>query len=379
MAGKKTWDWEIGNRKAKNNVWNANKGGVGLVHGPQSGSYANAVKRNIGQNSKSLKPAPSVVLRGNEICNSFSMQTSIFGQVRNVRIIPNLFVLLREEGFNDIQVRYVGGDWVYVAFESEVACSKFKKSTGLVVGVSLDRDISDLSGDSDDDEFLEKDIEEEGTPLCSKKNVEKEDGEVGEVSSEEEYTIHGELGAGFVDRKGRFFPTSNIKNGAFTGAHQPESNLVAGTPETVIPSTKDDHFQAASSHVVPVIVPFTVAVAPLSSVFLEISGAGSAGVVHRFAVEPPVVVAEHCPSDSLSQPPSFRRDSKGPNSSNSRSTSSHGSSKLLKKRVLAEVDDIEGIMKQYFEMGGLLGYDMENSKNKVRQILSNIGVIQVDQ
>lgn len=43
------------------------------------------------------------------------------------------------------------------------------------------------------------------------------------------------------------------------------------------------------------------------------------------------------------------------------------------------VDDIKDVLKQYFEMGGLLGYDMESNKEWVRKILSSIGVVQVDQ
>lgn len=34
-------------------------------------------------------------------------------------------------------------------------------------------------------------------------------------------------------------------------------------------------------------------------------------------------------------------------------------------------------MNQYVEMGRLLGYDMEGNKDKVKQILGSIGVIQV--
>nr|KAJ0219586.1 hypothetical protein LSAT_V11C300119750 [Lactuca sativa] len=71
--------------------------------------------------------------------------------------------------------------------------------------------------------------------------------------------------------------------------------------------------------------------------------------------------------ESLSQPLGFRRDV-GMDHGNSKikcnSAGSHGSSRLLKKPVLADIEDISKIMKQYVEMGKLLGYDMEGNKDK---------------
>lgn len=43
------------------------------------------------------------------------------------------------------------------------------------------------------------------------------------------------------------------------------------------------------------------------------------------------------------------------------------------------IKDIVDIMKQYVEMGGLLGYDTKGNKDKIREILASIVVIQVDQ
>lgn len=62
-----------------------------------------------------------------------------------------------------------------------------------------------------------------------------------------------------------------------------------------------------------------------------------------------------------------------------RSSNSHGFSKFLKKRAPISVDNIYNVMAQYFQMGNLLGYDMDGNKEKVRQFFLSIGVIQVDQ
>lgn len=92
--------------------------------------------------------------------------------------------------------------------------------------------------------------------------------------------------------------------------------------------------------------------------------------------------------DSQSQPPGFRRSypvgaGKLINlhkvAFKSNSSSSNRSSTLLKKRFHVDVVDIFDVMSQYFELGTLLGYDMNGNKERVRQILSSVGVIQVDQ
>ncbi|KAL4585631.1 hypothetical protein LXL04_010254 [Taraxacum kok-saghyz] len=56
---------------------------------------------------------------------------SIFAKVRYVKTILNMLILLREEGFTDVTVRYVGGDWIYITFETDDLCAKFKKAVGV--------------------------------------------------------------------------------------------------------------------------------------------------------------------------------------------------------------------------------------------------------
>lgn len=47
------------------------------------------------------------------------------------------------------------------------------------------------------------------------------------------------------------------------------------------------------------------------------------------------------------------------------SWNSNGSSNLLKKRVSTNVNHTTDMMKQYIEMGGLLGYDMEANRESL--------------
>ncbi|CAH1433075.1 unnamed protein product [Lactuca virosa] len=92
------------------------------------GSFANVMRGGIVQNNNLNG---SLVLEGKEISNDLALKPSVFCQVKNVKLIPKLLVLLKEEGFHEIQLRYLGGDWVYVVFDSELVCSKSKKVAAL--------------------------------------------------------------------------------------------------------------------------------------------------------------------------------------------------------------------------------------------------------
>ncbi|CAH1454415.1 unnamed protein product [Lactuca virosa] len=77
----------------------------------QKVTYANAVKGGIVKPNKAEK---SIILEGKDIINDLAVKPSVFCQVRSVRLIPKLLVLLKEEGFHDLQIKYLGGDWVPV-------------------------------------------------------------------------------------------------------------------------------------------------------------------------------------------------------------------------------------------------------------------------
>lgn len=74
--------------------------------------------------------------------------------------------------------------------------------------------------------------------------------------------------------------------------------------------------------------------------------------------------------ESISQPPSFHSENIALMgdyvSFKATSLNYHCSSKPLIKQVSANVNDIEDVMKQYIQMGGVLGYDMEGNMETVK-------------
>ncbi|CAH1442237.1 unnamed protein product [Lactuca virosa] len=347
-------------------------------------------------------------------------------------------------GFDDLQIKYVASDWVYLTFLSEEVCARFKKCNGIKAYFSLFRPV--VNG------FFVKEravwIEMIGLPCCAwnedvvskvtsmwgdvcfldddgdaplaimraciktsklalihetvkvvAQGIEYdvavreisnwepdilEEGEVGsdipDLSDEEEPKDFfgedtcdiqkdcqegngneevadslnvdntpnlGDRGAGFVDRKCHFFQTSGRKkkvHRCFEDDERVKSILVDASVKSPTRPERDS-----------------------SPADEEIRQGGVVG---------------GGTSESLSQSPGFQREKLhgnfNVNASASRSSGSHGSSKLLKKKVLVGVEDIEDVLKQYFEMGDLLGYDMKSHKDKVSKILSSIGVVQVD-
>ena len=53
--------------------------------------------------------------------------TIILGKVRDINSIDNLYHICYKEGFNDLHIAYMGGDWVWIEFKKQNTCLKFKQ------------------------------------------------------------------------------------------------------------------------------------------------------------------------------------------------------------------------------------------------------------
>ncbi|CAI9288683.1 unnamed protein product [Lactuca saligna] len=192
-------------------------------------------------------------------------------------------------------------------------------------------DISNLSGGEEENSCFNDDV----NAFIDVENSDKVDEGQENSFSMDNTHINGVRGAGFVDTKGRFFQTNNKRkgNGAVDGgSFLSNVDVTENKCNPVMPSAIMEDgcdVQGDSPYLVD-----------------NVEGEGEA--------------------ESPSQPPDYRRD---------QSSTSHGSSKILKKKVLVVVDDIKDVLNQYFEMDGLLGYDMETNKERVKKILSSIVVV----
>ncbi|KAI3779422.1 hypothetical protein L2E82_09140 [Cichorium intybus] len=210
--------------------------------------------------------------------------------------------------------------------------------------------VSDIPPLSEFDSVKDDDMLASGggdfNPGDHEKDHDMEDGEIGLEDSEKTYTDKETRGAGFVDRNGRFFPTFGGTQHVHHEKGVDESGGVDCSASRVVKPTM-----------------------PVSSA----PGVATVSVQQEDAEHPQkhdgATAREGGPDRATSVPLGAR----------STSAWSHGSVKILKKRVPVHVTGLEDIMKQYLEMGMLLGYDMESNKEKVKVLLESLGAINVDQ
>ena len=56
------------------------------------------------------------------------MRNVVLAKVRDVHLIPNINIVLNKEGFFNFQCKYIGGMWLWIEFDSEEACVKLQSN-----------------------------------------------------------------------------------------------------------------------------------------------------------------------------------------------------------------------------------------------------------
>ncbi|GJR60157.1 RNA-directed DNA polymerase, eukaryota, reverse transcriptase zinc-binding domain protein [Tanacetum coccineum] len=73
---------------------------------------------------------PAIVL--DETCvNQQDYSTSLMGKVKEFSSLTNLKVVLANKGFDNIKLKYMGGFWVMIEFQTEASKEKFKAKVGI--------------------------------------------------------------------------------------------------------------------------------------------------------------------------------------------------------------------------------------------------------
>ncbi|GKF12765.1 hypothetical protein Tco_0050691 [Tanacetum coccineum] len=92
-------------------------------HRDDVSSYANVVKnQSQGNGENDSKP---VLVLDDSFVNTQDYSCCLNRKVKEVEVLENLKVALRNKGFIDIDLRYMGGLWVMIAFDSVEAKEKF--------------------------------------------------------------------------------------------------------------------------------------------------------------------------------------------------------------------------------------------------------------
>ncbi|GJT87225.1 RNA-directed DNA polymerase, eukaryota [Tanacetum coccineum] len=97
------------------------------------GSYANVVsekntKSGVGavKLMKDEKEVKRMVLNENDLVKMDDSAEVVLAKIREVEAMAKLYGILENEGFNGFEAHHVGGLWVWIEFNNQKACQRFK-------------------------------------------------------------------------------------------------------------------------------------------------------------------------------------------------------------------------------------------------------------
>ncbi|PWA99106.1 hypothetical protein CTI12_AA012350 [Artemisia annua] len=94
-------------------------------------SYANVVRgKHENVNNIDLKK-DSIVDLYEECLNNMDVSTMVFACAKEFRALTNMKIILVNEGFDNVSLRYLGGLWISVECQSVEACERFQNHDGV--------------------------------------------------------------------------------------------------------------------------------------------------------------------------------------------------------------------------------------------------------
>ncbi|GKE76825.1 nucleotide-binding alpha-beta plait domain-containing protein [Tanacetum coccineum] len=126
-------------RESVNNIYQAHDNGTNVVNGGDSKSgdgfngtiksYAHVLKRPQVQ-KEVIDDVPTMVL--DETClNKEEYSLCLLGKVKEFASLTNLKVVLAKEGFDNIELKYMGGFWVMIVFQEEETKKRFQSNDSM--------------------------------------------------------------------------------------------------------------------------------------------------------------------------------------------------------------------------------------------------------
>ena len=128
----------------------------------KAGSYANVVNGGVsmGVPGSMISSSPAMVL-DNSCLVERDLSNLVMGKVKDFASIPNMRTLLRDEGFTDVKLSYLGGLWVMFEFDKMETKNNMMQHVGVM---SWFDNLQDASNDFVSDERVVW-VDIEGIPL----------------------------------------------------------------------------------------------------------------------------------------------------------------------------------------------------------------------
>ncbi|GJR61793.1 RNA-directed DNA polymerase, eukaryota [Tanacetum coccineum] len=118
--------------QSKINVPHPNKSFVAPVKnmGTENRSFASVLNVGNGISNKATESTPAIVLDDDCLIKR-DFSCSLMGKIKDLNAIPNLYLILSNEGFENVKISHLGGLWVLLNMDSVVAKEKVRKHVGL--------------------------------------------------------------------------------------------------------------------------------------------------------------------------------------------------------------------------------------------------------
>ncbi|GJS45305.1 nucleotide-binding alpha-beta plait domain-containing protein [Tanacetum coccineum] len=94
-----------------------------------SNSYANVLRGSQPMNME-MENNPALVL-DNSCLNHQDYSNFLMGKVKDFASLSNLKVVLVKDGYDNIKLKYMGGYWVMIEFQSQEAKKRFQSNVGI--------------------------------------------------------------------------------------------------------------------------------------------------------------------------------------------------------------------------------------------------------
>ncbi|CAH1426780.1 unnamed protein product [Lactuca virosa] len=346
--------------------------------GQKKKSYAKAIVGEGTSTHKDTSMGRKVIIGGRELTGMTEVQSTVLAEVREAASIPNLINLCSEEGFSDIKIRYVGGLWVVVSFESAKA-SVWLEILGLPMctwNPCVFKKIASVWGSVLFSDDYENNCMSTGK-VCVFTGIMASIHESLWVTIEgTDYQEDNNSFGSFDEGEGESFGFNSDKENKEHDRNREDVNVNEVNSEPDFIQEVEKINDAGNDEIGNNNRPHNV---PVQSMGI---GHGSASKFEFNKMEN-VQSEDQRSSASISKPPGFGgkvfKETRGPfqySEDNLRKSWSTGSVKILKNVIPSVGANSCEEVSRFIELGKILGYDVENAKADLKNRLVGMGVLQ---
>ncbi|PWA95389.1 hypothetical protein CTI12_AA048880 [Artemisia annua] len=94
-------------------------------------TYANVIQRKNASVNEPQQHKDHVIMLDGDCLKDIETSVTIFACVKEFRALMNMQTICKNEGFDNIILKYLGGFWIAVEFQSISSCEKFQNHAGI--------------------------------------------------------------------------------------------------------------------------------------------------------------------------------------------------------------------------------------------------------